>query len=462
MAPRNPNQKRTSVLKLGEEFVNPYGLDVQPPLEPGPFAIHDAGHRFSNVPATVYGELLENVTDHAALDKLYASGAVHGNPSWYGPDRLDSETPEYSRFVNYGTMPDREAFTLRKLQEIEMGADPGYFAPGGEGSWENRLASSLQAHQDQLSGGFNTAERSFKKGDLEFMDGGEFDWDQGFMPTPQTRNTRAISDRDIGTARIRGEKYADELIQGYQRAVDEGRYAPRRGTAGGAIHAADLSDAAMDGKLEIARGWADEGIFPYEDKLSALSNPPARIPATYEQGMVTRLAEDARADRALNRVKGAVASGFNATADLAGSVPLFDPEFRQAVERGDVRKAGEQVAKEYLGGTAAAAVMGLGTGTAARLAPQATAAVLPAVVGATRIANPVAVVSQLGGSAKPSRRQQSIERQQDPAAFGAQGPSANPQLLKAEAARRRGSRWKVGPFALPELGISEAAGLFFR
>lgn len=462
MAPRNPSQKRTSVLKLGEEFVNPYGLDVQPPLEPGPFAIHDAGHRFSNVPATVYGELLENVTDHAALDKLYASGAVHGNPAWYGPDRLDSETPEYSRFVNYGTMPDREAFTLRKLQEIEMGADPGYFAPGGEGSWENRLASSLQAHQDQLSGVFNTAERSFKKGDLEFMDGGEFDWDQGFMPTPQTRNTRAISDRDIGTARIRGEKYADELIQGYQRAVDEGRYTPRRGTAGGAIHAADLSDAVMDGKLEIARGWADEGIFPYEDKLSALSNPPARIPDTYEKGMVTRFAEDARAARALNRVKGAVASGFNATADLAGSVPLFDPEFRQAVERGDVRKAGEQVAKEYLGGTAAAAVMGLGAGTAARLAPRATAAVLPAVVGATRIANPVAVVSQLGGSAKPSRRQQSIERQQDPAAFGAQGPSANPQLLRAEAARRRGGKWKVGPITLPELGISEAAGLFFR
>jgi len=462
MAPRSPSNKRSSVLGLGEEFVKPYGLDVQPPLESGPFAIHDAGHRFSNVPATVYGELLENVADHAALDKLYASGAVHSYPAYYGTKFAGTGTPDYSRFVNYGGMPDREDFTLRKLQMIEMGADPKEFEPGQEFSWENKLASSLKANQDDLSRVFGMAERSFKKGDLDFMDGGEFDWDQGFMPTPQTRNTRAISDLDVGTARIRGEKYADELIQGYQRAVDEGRYTPRRGTPGGAVHASDLSDAAMSGKLEIGRGWADEGIFPYEDKLSALSNPPARIPDTYEKGMVTRLAEDARGARALNRVKGAVASGFNATADLAGSVPLFDPEFRQAVERGDVRKAGEQLAKEYLGGTAAAAVMGLGTGSAARLAPQATAAVLPVVAGTTRIANPVAVVSQLGGSSKSSKRQEVVERQQNPVAFGAQGPSADPQLLRAEAARRRGGRWKIGGWTLPELGLSEAGGLFFR
>ena len=461
MAPRNPNQKRTSVLKLGEEFVNPYGLDVQPPLEPGPFAIHDAGHRFSNVPATVYGELLENVTDHAALDKLYASGAVHGNPAWYGPDRGPG-TPEHSRFVNYGGMPDREDFTLRKLQNIEMGADPGYFAPGGEGSWENRLASSLQAHQDQLSRVFGMAEPSFKKGDLEFMDGGEFDWDQGFMPTPQTRNTRAISNQDVGTARIRGEKYADELIQGYQRAVAEGRYTPQRGTAGGAVHAADLSDAAMDGKLEIARGWADEGIFPYEDKLSALSNPPARIPETYEQGMVTRFAEDARAGRAFERVRNAVGTGFNATTDLAGSVPLFDPEFRQAVETGNVRKAGERVAQEYATGLLAAPVVGMGAGALQRLAPAAAAQVLPAVATGARIGNPVAVVSQLGGSAKPSQRQRAEEKRLDPGAFGAQGPSANSQLLRAEAARRRGGKWKLGPLTVPELGLSEAWGLFFR
>jgi hypothetical protein len=63
---------------------------------------------------------------------------------------------------------------------------------------------------------------------------------------------------------------------------------------------------------------------------------------------------------------------------------------------------------------------------------------------------------------KPSQRQQRIERQQDPQSFGAQGPSANPQLLRAEAARRKGGKWKIGPFTVPEFGISEAGGLFFR
>ena len=461
MAPRNPNQKRTSVLKLGEEFVNPYGLDVQPPLESGPFAIHDAGHRFSNVPATVYGELLENVTDHAALDKLYASGAIHGNPGWYGPDRGPG-TPNYSNFVNYGTMPDREAFTLRKLEQIEQGVDPSYFAPGGEGSWDQKLADSLTAKQGNLTRVFNLAAPSFKRGDLDFMDAGEFDWDEGFMPTPQTRNTRAIADQDVGTARIRGEKYADELIQGYQRAVDEGRYTPKRWTTGGSIHAADLSDAAMDGSLEIGRGWADEGIFPYQDKIRALSNPPARIPATYEKDMAIQFAENARAGRAFERVRNAVGTGFNATTDLAGSVPLFDPEFRQAVETGNVRKAGERVAQEYATGLLAAPVVGMGAGALQRLAPAAAAQVLPAVATGARIGNPVAVVSQLGGSAKPSQRQRAEEKRLDPGAFGAQGPSANPQLLRAEAARRRGGKWKLGPFTVPELGLSEAGGLFFR
>ena len=162
------------------------------------------------------------------------------------------------------------------------------------------------------------------------------------------------------------------------------------------------------------------------------------------------------------RVRNAISTGARSSVDAMTPLPLLNAEFRDAVDRGNGRKAGEAILKDIATGAVMAPVMGLGAGAAARLAPQATAAVLPAVVGATRIANPVAVVSQLGGSAKPSRRQQSIERQQDPGAFGAQGPSANPQLLKAEAARRRGSRWKVGPFDLPELGISEAAGLFFR
>jgi hypothetical protein len=461
MSTPDPKQKRTSIKQLGEEFVNPYGLDAQPPLESGPFAIHDAGHRFANVPATAYGELLENVIDHAALGKLYASGAIHGNPAWYGQSRAQG-TPEYSRFVNYGAMPDRDDFDALKLRQVNQGADPADFAPGQDSSWESRLANSLTNHQSELTRVFNIAAPAFEKGDLEFLDGGEFDYENGFMPSPPTRDTRSISNQDVNTARVRGEKYADELLQGYQQAVEEGRFQPRRGVSGGAIHAADLSDAAMNGSLRIGRGWADEGIFPYEQRVGALSNPPARIPDRYDQDMVMRLAEEAREGRALARVGKAVGTGFNATTELAGSIPLFDPEFRQAVEGGDLRKAGTRLAQEYAIGTAAAPVVGLGTGALQRLAPAAAARVLPVVAAATRVANPVAVVSQLGGSAKPSRRQEAQERRLDPGAFGAQGPSASPQLRRAEAARARGGRWKLGPLTVPELGLSEAGGLFFR
>lgn len=44
-----PTQK--NVLDLAQEFVKGYALDIQPELERGPFAIHDAGHRQANIPA---------------------------------------------------------------------------------------------------------------------------------------------------------------------------------------------------------------------------------------------------------------------------------------------------------------------------------------------------------------------------------------------------------------------------
>lgn len=157
-------------------------------------------------------------------------------------------------------------------------------------------------------------------------------------------------------------------------------------------------------------------------------------------------------NKALPNITQAVRTGFNTTTDLAGSVPLFDPEFRQAVEKGDVRKAATQVAKEYAIGTAVAPVVGAGAGLAQRLAPQTAAAVLPAAATALRIANPVAVTSQLGGSSK-------INAAADKKAIEA-------QFRRAEAARRRGGKWKFptpfGTFTVPELGISEAGGLFFR
>lgn len=462
-------QRRASDVRgLAQEFVEPYGLDVQPPLESSPFAFHDGGHRRANIPATVYGELLQNVHDHATFDKLYGSGAIHGNPPSYREKLSDSNVPDKSSFVNYGLKGDKSEYNKRAAHYIEMGVEPRLFESGGMYGWDTEQMESVLREQDNLSGIMGVAEDRFGKGDFTFFQGaGGYDPEQGFMPTTDLRNTRGVAPQDVNEARVRGENFADALIEGYRAAVAEGRYKPQRGIQDGMIHAADLSDAGMQGHIRVGRGWADEGFFPYQDRIGALSNPPARIdPRVTESDAAMQhfmeFAEDARSARALNRVSGAIGTGFHATTDLAGSLPLFDPEFRKAVESGNVRKAGEQVAKEYVAGTLAAPVIGTAAGVAQRLAPRATAAVLPAVAGAVRVGNPVAVVSQLGGSSRPSRRQVATERRQNPVAHGAMGPSADPQLLKAEAARRRGGRWKIGGFTVPELGISEAGGLFFR
>lgn len=168
--------------------------------------------------------------------------------------------------------------------------------------------------------------------------------------------------------------------------------------------------------------------------------------------------------RQLDKVRRAAGTGARAAGELAGVVPLFDSEFRQAVERGDLRKVGTQVVKEYAAGAVAAPVVGASAGVLQRMAPRAAAAVLPALGAVGRVGNPVVTAAALGGSSRPSRRQQAIERQQDPGAYGAQGPSANPQLLRAEAARRRGGKWKIPGtnFVLPELGFTETGALLFR
>ena len=157
-------------------------------------------------------------------------------------------------------------------------------------------------------------------------------------------------------------------------------------------------------------------------------------------------------NKALPKIKEAIRTGVSATTDLVGSVPLFDPAFRQAVEQGNARKAAQQIATEYAIGATAAPVVGAATGFAQRLAPATTAAVLPVAANTLRVANPLAVVSQLGGSTKLNKK--------------ADEQAAKSQLARAEAARKRGGKWKFptpfGTLRIPELGLSEAGGLFFR
>lgn len=159
-------------------------------------------------------------------------------------------------------------------------------------------------------------------------------------------------------------------------------------------------------------------------------------------------------NKALPAVKRAIKTGFNTATDITGSVPLFDPEFRQAVHQGNVREAAKRVATEYATGAVTAPVVGMGLGVLNRTAPRAALAVAGAL-NASRVANPVAVVSQLGGSSKMTPQQEIYEQQ-----------LRNTKIQQAEAARKRGGKWKFptpfGQITIPELGISEAKGLFFR
>ena len=454
--PRNrpPAQRMAgdSIIKLAQEFVEPYGLDVQPPLEMGPFALHDAGHRYSNVPATVYGELLQNVADHATFDKLYGSGAIHGNPGNYLKSDLPAIT-DRSSFVNYGgSMPDRAGFDARIKSYLDAGVDPSDPNVNPVTAWEAEVNRGITSRQGDLRATMNKANELLSKGDSAFFAGsGSFDPVNGFMPAPDLRNVRGVAPEDLDTARMRGERYADELLGGYKQSVGSGDYRPTRPVSAGMIHAKDLADSAMQGQLRVGRGWADEGIFPYKDMVGQLSNPPAQIsrdPNDLEWDLPA--AEKARNARALVRTAGAVRIGFNAMADVAGAVPLLDPGFRQAIERGDAGEAAKRVGLEYAAGTALAPVAGAATGVLQRAAPQVAARVLPMVAGVSRVGNPVAVVSQLGGDSR-----------QSPAQVVADKQAAARQLNQAAAARARGSRWKIGPVQIPELGISESGGLFF-
>ena len=93
----------------------------------------------------------------------------------------------------------------------------------------------------------------------------------------------------------------------------------------------------------------------------------------------------------------------------------------------------------------------MGVGALNQVAPRA-ARIVAGGLNAARTVNPIAVVSQFGGSSKINKK--------------ADEQAATSQLLRAEAARKRGGKWKFptpfGTLQIPELGLSEAGGLFFR
>ena len=149
--------------------------------------------------------------------------------------------------------------------------------------------------------------------------------------------------------------------------------------------------------------------------------------------------------------RGNLGVGFRAVSDVTGAIPLFDPGFRQAVEQGNIKEAVKRVGTEYITGAVAAPIAGLGLSAINQVSPRA-AALVTGALNTGRIASPLAVVSQLGGSSR-------INKKFDEAA-------ANAQMLRAEAARKRGGKLKFptpfGQVTIPEFGLSESGGLFFR
>jgi hypothetical protein len=144
---------------------------------------------------------------------------------------------------------------------------------------------------------------------------------------------------------------------------------------------------------------------------------------------------------------------------MSGLGLAMDPQINQALQKGDYAEAA------LVGGTGVAAGVAGEAAVKRGLAELAKRGMAAPLKIASTAAAPLAAIP-LAAAAERSqpvtKAQLRKDRQENPANYGAQGPSANPQLLRAEAARRRGGRWKLGGFTLPEFGLTEAGGLFFR
>ena len=133
---------------------------------------------------------------------------------------------------------------------------------------------------------------------------------------------------------------------------------------------------------------------------------------------------------------------------------LVDPDMREAIETGDAGKAAETAARDVVTGAVTEAALKGGAREFAKRAPGAAARVVPIAATAGRAlatGGVVAPLVELGGSSRQTDAQREAERS-----------NRERRLKAAEAARARGGKFKIGPFTLPELGISEAGGLFFR
>jgi hypothetical protein len=128
---------------------------------------------------------------------------------------------------------------------------------------------------------------------------------------------------------------------------------------------------------------------------------------------------------------------------------LYSPEIFNELEQGHYASA---LAKAGAAATTGALMEGAVRTGVVKAAQAGIATPARAMAAISPVAGPLSLVSQLGGSSR-------INKKFDDAA-------ANAQMLRAEAARKRGGKWKFptpfGQVTIPEFGISESGGLHFR
>jgi hypothetical protein len=491
--------RNRSVSSLQNQFVQswfPGGEGFEEPV----IRAHDAAHQWSNISPTQRGELQQQILDIAGTQALYeqtgARGFVNSYPVGVGGVRAEDFTSEVAdraidslrkqsklierRFkgtvfqeslpvndparLQFPEISQKEVDTLRQRGREFYGAIGDEFLEKARPSMirnadPNRMAGSQKFMGRDLS---NNAQAEWIHGSgdrIKVVGGHDKPGLMSFGPDEARLNRPLQYTVDQGlllreaNKQMAGEIKRDNLISAGDIAKREGlarRDLAQRYGLPEYIGTPDSPEGIVDDKTwnrDHGRTIKEAINTGMGQETSALQYA-TRYPA--EGWKDSEILDIASRARKLTKIRSAIRTGANVTTDIAGSVPLFDPEFRSAIERGDMGEAAKRVGIDYAVGTATAPAVGMAAGTLQRLAPQVAARALPAVAGATRIGNPVAVVSQIGGDSRQSQAQVVAAQQ-----------AAERQLNRAREARQRGGRWGVGPLRLPELGISEAGGLLF-
>lgn len=453
--PTNP-QKRRSVADLQKEFVQRYfaggeGFDVQP------ITLHDAAHQFANVQPSQRGELQQQIFDVYGAQNLHKLGMT-GFVNAVMPDILSGKNPEDIDpylFNKQITTPDEVATGLKNLssyleresyEPTKISNDPGTFlVPKITDEEIKELAQRGREFYSQVG---NQAQKRISAGQITEPSS---DVLFPFIKNQETgEQTKILA--SPGAAAIHKNPEKIQIKGGYDRP-NALPYGPITQFMNPPLELRGLEKERggweLYKKTQDPGDIPDPGDDPYETKQFFAPSEEKFYGKAYPDF------EKILAPTALNRARltNLIGTATTASADIAGSVPLFDPGFRQAVEQGNVKEAAKRLATEYAAGAVTAPVIGLGVGALNQISPVAARAVTGAL-GAAKLANPIAVASQLGGSSRIN-----------PRIAAAEAAQLKEKIRTAQAARARGSRWKFptpfGTFAVPELGISETGGLFF-